>query len=949
MKKLTLLFYMLIMSGLLLAQEQHDWENPQIINRNTEPAHATFTPFQSMDRAMDMDGTSMRRSLNGKWKFRWSKKPSERPKDFYQTAFDVSSWNEIVVPGNWQTQGYGVPIYPHNLYPFKKDQPNVMGNPPSYYTSVELRNPVGSYRTSFSIPEDWKNNRIFLHFGGVKSALYIWINGKKVGYSQGSMTPAEFDITPYLKNGKNSLSVEVYRWSDGSYLEDQDMWHLSGIYRDVYLQARPKLHIRDFFIRTDLDQDYQDAKLKVDMELSNKGNSRIKNYNLRTLIYDPSGEVVDLKEEKLQTAIDRVDANSTFQLSQEVLVESPKLWSAENPYLYKVVFQLWDDEANLVEAVPWKFGFREVEIKDQQFYVNGREVKLKGVNRHEHHPRTGRFVDYNTMVHDIELMKQANINMVRSGHYPFRSGFYKLCDEYGLYVVDEANQESDAYGGEVLGDNPDWEEAYVDRGISMVERDKNHPSVIIWSLGNEGARGSNLSAMREAMEAIDPTRVYFYHADHSVSDMYDVNYPAPQELLEALKQYEDKPLFMREYAHAMGNSVGNLKEFWDIIYSQPRLWGGAIWDWVDQGLIKQHEGSMMHYTDNPGDLCLKEGESWAFGGDFNGRPNDGAFCINGVIRPDRTVNPHYYEIQKVYQDVWFAAEDLQNGKIQVKNRYDFTNLDEFEFRWKLKENGKTIRSGKLHELNVPAHQTVVTSIPFGDLHKNGKEKTLTVSALLKEDRRWAQAGYCIAREQFILEDYKYTKIQANEAHSVKVDEGKQVIKMKAGEYSVKIDRKNGALLSYKVEENEYIRHALEPYFWKPPNNNQESNNFEERLGDWKYAGKRRSVTDVQVDRSEKGLVRVKFAMELNPWDTSYSLSYTFNASGRLQVETDYTPGDSDIPLIPKFGMRMSIPEDYDNIKWYGRGPHETGSFLINHQGATGSQGDYDILTAVVID
>ena len=925
MKKLTLLFYLLILPGLLLAQQKPDWENPQVINRNTEPHHATFTPYQTMDRALDMDRTSLRRSLNGKWKFRWSKKPSERPRDFYQPAFDVSSWNEIVVPGNWQTQGYGVPIYSNHPYPFKKDHPNVIGDPPAHYTNSVMRNPVGSYRTHFTLPEDWDNKSIFLHFASVKSAMYVWVNGERIGYSQGSMTPAEFDITPYLNDGKNILAVEVYRWSDGSYLEDQDMWRLSGIYRDVYLQARPKVHIRDFFVRTDLDEDYQDATFQADLELSNKSSSMANDYSIRTLIYDPSGEIVDLEEEDLASDVSRIGGNSTNQITQQTEVESPMLWTAESPHLYKAVFQLLDDEGDLVEAIPWKFGFREVEIgDDQQFYVNGQEVKLKGVNRHEHHPRTGRYVDYETMVKDVKLMKKANMNLVRTAHYPTRTDFYKLCDEYGLYVMDEANQESHAYGtgSKVLGDNPDWEKAHVDRGVSMVERDKNHTSIVVWSLGNEGGSGSNFEAMRNAMEEIDPTRLYYYHDEPKSSDAYDFSYPHPQELYKALDRYQDKPIFMREYAHAMGNSVGNFKEFWDIIYGEPRLWGGAIWDWVDQGLVKQHKGSMMHYTEHPNDPYLQDNESWAFGGDFKDQPNDGEFCLNGVIGPDREVHPHYYEIQKVYQDVWFSANDLQNGKIEVKNRYDFTNLKQFEFRWQLKENGQTIRSGRLHELNVPAHQTVVTTIPFGDLKENGKEKILTVSTHLKEDKKWAPAGHCVAKEQFILEDYKYSGIQANEEQEVTVDEGEKTIEMQAGEYSLAIDRSTGALVSYQSEDDEYIKHPLEPYFWKVPNDNQERNNYVERLGEWKFAGKRRSVTDVQVNRTDDGMVSVSFAMELSPWDAAYNLSYTFSANGRLKVEANYEPGEGDIPLIPKFGMRVAIPEQYSNIKWYGRGPHE---------------------------
>lgn len=924
MKTYTVLVLWLCLPLFNLAQETDDWENPQVINRNTEPPHATFMPYQHMERAVKMERSSMRRSLNGKWKFRWSKKPSERPAGFYQPDFNVSSWNDIIVPGNWQTQGFGLPIYVNITYPFKKDHPYVMGNPPKHFTSNVLRNPVGSYRKNFTLPDRWNGKTIYLHFAGVKSAMYVWINGEKVGYSQGSMTPAEFDITPYLQQGVNTLAVEVYRWSDGSYLEDQDMWRLSGIYRDVWLQARPDIHIRDFFIRTDLDENYRNANFQVDIDLANKNDAPVRDYSLRTILFDPEGQVVDPDPAILQTEIARIDQNDTYRVSQEAGVKAPKLWTAETPYLYQAVIQLLDENDRLVEAIPWKFGFREIEIRDQQFMVNGQAVKLKGINRHEHHPRTGRFVDYQTMVRDMELMKQANMNLVRTSHYPARSIFYSLCDAYGLYVMDEANQESHGYRHDPdgLGVQPEWEQAHVDRGVSMVERDKNHPSVVIWSLGNEGGTGPNLKAMRDAMEEIDPTRLYYYHEDPPITDMYDFSYPYPDQLHEALEKYTGKPIFMREYAHAMGNSVGNFREYWDIIYGEPRLWGGAIWDWVDQGLVKQHKGSQMHYTADPSDLRLKENESWAFGGDFKDQPNDEEFCINGVIAPDRTVHPHYFEIQKIYQDVWFTAENLRKGKIRIKNHFDFTNLNRYEFRWQVEAEGRVMQSGKLEPVSLAPHQSSVITVPIKDMQQKGKERVLKMGVHLKEETKWAPAGFCVAREHFILREYDYPKIQASAKAPVSVIEKTNKILLTAGEYKVVLDRKDGSLLSYKIEDRELIRHPLEPYFWKVPNDNQERNKYEQRLGTWKFAGKRRLVTAVQTEISAEGLALVKYTMKLPPWNADYQMTYSFNGSGILQIESSYEPGANDMPLIPKFGMRVAIPEHYSNIQWYGRGPHE---------------------------
>ncbi len=681
MRLISVLFICLLLTGYLNAQE--DWQNEQVIGINKEAAHNHCVPYKTIKQAINDIRlySPLVLDLNGTWKFNWVKHPDLRPQDFYKPEFDVHYWDNIEVPSNWQLKGYGVPIYSAGTYPFKKDPPKVMGLPPISYVSYKMPNPVGSYRRNFTIPSDWDGREVILHFAGVKSAFYVWVNGQKVGYSEDSMTPAEFDITKYLKQGDNVLAVEVYRWSDGSYLETQDFWRFSGIYRDVYLYAVPKTHLWDFGLKSDFNDDFSEATLKINMKFRNFGGSDVSSCDVYLTDF---GVVPSESSKLLSIPVNKISLKTGLELNEKVNVKNPRLWSAEIPNLYQVVFVLKNSAGETAEVLSTLYGFRKIEIKDQQLWVNGKSVLLKGVNRHEHDPFDGRHVSYESMLCDVELFKQFNINTVRTCHYPNHPDFYKLCDIYGIYVVDEANLESHGMGfrEESLARVVSWQKAHVARVVSMVERDKNHPSVIIWSLGNEAGSGINFEACSSAVKSLDITRPVHYSIQNQVADIESTMYPSVERLDETGAKDNPKPFFVCEYAHAMGNAVGNLKEYWEVIEKHRRLIGGCIWDWVDQGLAKPVPGKEDEYF-------------YAYGGDYGDRPTDWNFCINGLTTPDRQITPKMIEVKKVYQYIGFNPVEITNGEIRIKNKYQFINLDRFNLSFEVECDGKIIQKGGL--------------------------------------------------------------------------------------------------------------------------------------------------------------------------------------------------------------------------------------------------------------
>ncbi len=894
----------------------NDWENPDVVGINKEKAQATFyLPSEKWNNPQIV-------SLNGMWKFKWSPDPNSRPVDFYKTDYSVSEWTNIVVPGNWEIQGFGIPIYTNINYPFQKDPPKVTSEPPKNFTSYSQRNPVGSYCTKFQVPENWNDKLVFLNFGGVQSAMFVWVNGRKVGYSQNSMSPAEFDITSFIHKGDNKLAVEVYRWSDGSYLEDQDMWRLSGIFRDVDLFIRPKTFFQDFTVIADPDRNHTNALVKIKANIENRSNK-----NVRGLIVEAeitgntsSGKIVSID---LSKKIKLVEALANEQIQLETNLYQPLLWSAETPSLYDLHLNLKNDKNEIIETIHWRFGVRKIEVHGDLFTINGQAVKLKGVNRHEQHPRTGKHLDRQTMVRDMELMKQANINMIRTCHYPNDPLFYELCDRYGFYVMDEANQESHGFGigNKELGDNPVWKKAHVDRAVSLVQRDKNYACVIFWSLGNEGGRGQNLIAMADTVKKLDSTRLVYSDTQRDVSAIYDEGYLHPEQLKELGEKIKDRPVFLREYAHVMGNSGGNLQEYWDVIYADSSIVGGAIWEWVDQGLAKKRDGSPMKYDEHPSDLKLKDDEFWAYGGDFGDQPNDGVFCIKGLVASDRNPNPHYYEVQKVYQSVIFQIESIKPITVRVTNHYDFLSFHEFDLLYEFTSNGKTIQSGQLVNSNLLPGKSEIIQISLpASFDTTSKEICLNLYAHLKKATLWAEVGYCVAREQFILKPSQCKKIESV-GESISVKETTTEISLQADSFKVVFNKASGTLISWEKNNSELMNGVLEPYFWKPANNNQQQSGYNQTLGKWRNAASNRIVESAEV-KNQKGLVIINFHMNLPDIDANYTLKYSVNSIGQIQVEADYHPQSDTIPKIPKFGMRMRIQKRFNYIQWYGRGPFE---------------------------
>ena len=898
-------------------EKLNDWENPLVVGRNKEAPHVPALSFSDMKSALkgSPQATPYYKSLNGQWKFHWVGKPSDRPLDFYKPDYDVSAWDEIPVPSCWEMHGYGIPIYTNVTYPFPANPPSI---PHDY-------NPVGSYRREFEIPSEWTGRQTFIHFGGVYSAFYLWINGQMAGYSEESKTPAEFNITKYLRPGRNVLAAEVYRWSDGSYLEDQDMFRFSGIFREVYLSSMPEVYIRDFFLRSILDGQYRDATLQATVSVKNLSGKPSEVCKIEVMLVDEERKLVSTSP-LLSGKVVSLDPEAEVKIEMKARIKNPRKWSAEDPYLYRVILILKDARGKVHEAKSSNFGFRQVEIKNSQLLLNGVPIKLKGVNRHEHDPDHGRAIPFERMVEDIKLMKLFNINTVRTSHYPNDIKWYDLCDRYGVYLVDEANIESHGmgYGAKSLGHHPDWELAHVDRVTRMVERDKNHASVIIWSLGNEAGPGTNFIAASKAARQLDSTRPIHYERMNEVADMDSTMYPSVEELIESAKQSSPKPFFVCEYAHAMGNACGNLKEYWEVIEAYPRLIGACVWDWVDQGLRK--------YTDEEPDAQGNRRWFYAYGGDFDDQPNNGNFCCNGLVPPDRQITSKLQEIKKVYQYIGIEPVDILSGKIKIQNKYFFTNLDKFDIAWTLSEDGQVIQKGNLKPLNLQPGKTKIVAIPtkMPPLIP-GAEYFLRISFHLRDGTLYARKGHEVACEQLEV-PYKVPPrplVSLEKMAELRVDEDEDSVTVSGKDFHVVFSKKSGTILSLTygsqtiiADSSQMTNGPLLNVFRAPTDNdiwmtgkfyNSGLSQLQHRVKSFRVKAKDNKVTQVETIIECLGFKGAGF---------EHSCLYTILGDGSIVLDNNVNPLGS-LPLLPKLGLKMTISGELENFAWLGRGPGES--------------------------
>ena len=891
------------------------WEDPGIYQVNKAEPHAHFIPFASAEQARTEDKwqSPMLKSLNGTWQFHLAQNPSERPFWFFKNDFDTRKWDEIQVPANWEVVGFDYPIYTNVKYPHEKTPPLIQ----------EHYNPVGSYKRTFEVPAEWDGSDIIAHFGAVSSNMNLWVNEQYVGYSEDSKTPAEFNITKYLVPGENTMAVEIFRWSDASYLEDQDFWRLSGITRDAYLIARGKQALKDFRVGSSLDDTYTNGLFSLDVELANNGNLTVE-----AVLSDNGNIVKEFSETTDETAVN---------FAAEI--PNVKQWSAEIPNLYELVITLKNGE-DVVEVIRQDVGFRRIEIIDATLRVNGKYVYIKGANLHEHNDKTGHVQDKETMLLDIKTMKENNLNAVRTSHYPQPELWYELCNKYGLYIVDEANIESHGmgYGDESLAKNEDWKAAHLYRTKNMFERDKNQPCVVIWSLGNEAGNGVNFMATYDYLKSVDSTRPVQYEQAHGGANT-DINCPMYMRMdgMERFaKEKADKPMIQCEYAHAMGNSVGNLQDYWDLIEKYDVLQGGFIWDWVDQGLWTTNE----------------DGEGfWAYGGDFGPDtvPSDGNFCNNGLVDPDRAVKPHLLEVKKVYQHIGFDAVDLKKGVISIENKYAFMNLSAFDFVWEVTADGKTVDSGDLGTIDLAPGESNKVTIDFDVQPEAGVEYFLNVHAKLKEDWSLVEAGWILAEEQFEIPfvvpmtlEYKMPEMP-----DVSLEETDETATVSGEGFAVTFDKKAGIISSLKKGESEMLISGPVPNFWRAPIDNDFGNNLYNRSRVWRKAGENREVANISVKKLNTNTVEVVFDFDLvneaKEKIASYKSIYTVYGTGDIVVENNFKMTADELPEIVRMGMNLVMPRKFDQMSWFGRGPQEsywdrkTGAFVGLYNGSVADQ------------
>ena len=887
--------------------DKPEWENPEIFQINREEPTATFYSYKSSSEALvndDWKNSSYYKSLNGKWHFNYSNDIKSRPKKFYENNYDFSNWDLLEIPSNWELKGYGIPFYTNIKYMFPANPPFIPHD----------QNNNGSFIKLFDIPAEWSGKEIYLHFEGVSGAMYIWINGKKVGYSEGSKTPAEFKITDYLVKGQNKLSVQVMRWSDASYMEDQDFWRLSGIERDVYLFAQNNISLKDFKVKTDLINQFKDGDFKLDLEINNNSSKKAASKAI-VKILDNSKEIYN---EERNLGLDPGINNISF----EKLIPDVKHWSAETPNLYDLLIEIKGKE---IQATKIRIGFRNLEIKNNQFLVNGVPILMKGVNLHDHHEKNGHVVTEDLLIKDLELMKKNNINSIRCSHYPKNPFFYRMCDKYGFYVIDEANIETHGMGTTNQGlefspkkqeihpaYTPQWKEMHLDRTKRMYERDKNYPSIVIWSLGNEAGNGENLFSTYEWLKNIDNSRPVQYEGatKYSNTDIQAPMYPTIEEMKDYAENNPTRPLILCEYAHAMGNSVGNLQEYWDLIENYDIMQGGFIWDWVDQGLLT--------YND-------KDEEFWAYGGDLGGEnyQNDKNFCNNGLVNPDRSIHPSLKEVKKVYQSIKFNFESIENKEILISNKYDFKNLKEFYFEWELLKNGKQISKGTINEFELAPNKSKIIKIDFPEIY-DVDEYHLNIYAKKKSYGNLIPKDHTVAYNQFFLGGKRINNKTSldNSNNAIKVSQNKKTLDLFGEGFKISFNKENGRLTEINYGNENIILQGIKPNFWRAPIDNDYGFLMPFKLKVWKQASKKQNFESIKIKNLKRQGVEVKTNYYLPDVKAFVDITYSIKINGRINIKTSLSGISEKLPVLPLFGTNFIINKSYDNVVWYGRGPHE---------------------------
>jgi beta-galactosidase len=883
-----------------------EWDNaPTIFGVNVLKPHVTSMPYSTLAQAKEgkRRASEWYQTLAGNWKFFYVDKPALRNTTFFQDNYDVSSWKDIAVPGSWQVQGYDKPIYTNVIYPWNNSD---FISPP---VAPKNWNPVGHFRRNFTVPAGWAGRRIRLHFEGVESAYYVWVNGKYVGYSENSFTGHEFDVTDKLRDGVNNISVQVFRWCDGSWMEDQDFIRLSGIHRDVYLFATPKAHIQDFQVNADLAANYKDGDLNASVWVMNTTAAASTGLSVDMSLFDDKGAQVGTTA---SLPVGTITAGGENRVAFRQAVTAPALWSGEKPNLYTLVLALKDAAGTVVQYESNRIGFRKVELKKDaagltRYYINNSPIKFRGVNRHEIDPDLGHVMTDKRMEEDVLLMKRLNINALRMSHYPNDVRMYELCDKYGIYVIDEANLESHGALDKLPKSSDDWRAASVERMSSMIQRDKNHPSVVVWSLGNEAGNGNVFGSMREYAHQADPTKPVHYEGDWNNADVNSWMYYGP----DAVRTYNNnaKPIMLCEFEHAMGNSVGDMQEYVDAFYANPRSFGGFIWDFIDQGLRRGNTGFFN------------------YGGLWGDRPNDDNFCANGIVNADRIPDPEAYEVKHQFASIVVRGVDVPKGVVSIENRFNFSNVSEVEAFWELKEEGKTIQSGILPAamLDIAPLTTKNVTIPFtAPVARAGHVYHLDIDFRLKQDASWAKAGHSVAHGQLEANfgAARPPKINLTKLPKLTVTQANGIVNLSGDGFSAIFDTKKGTLTGYSLGATQVVKEGPVPNFWRAPTDNDRGNGMAGRTGKWQNAGRDRVVTGSTVTTVSASETRIDLNLNLpNAGTSKMTMSWTFYGTGDVVVDYTLSP-DATMSEIPNVGTFMTVPAGFETLRWFGRGPHE---------------------------